>query len=76
MNLTVFDDIQLLAFFLAFSRWLGIVLNMPIFDNTSVPVTAKILSAMLISYVFFPVVETVLTNEILSVGKRQYLALN
>lgn len=62
----------LIAFWLTFTRWLAILFQIPIFDNTSIPSLVKVLTSLIISYAFFPVVEAAMTAEVLSVGVNNF----
>ncbi|MDP7319421.1 MAG: flagellar biosynthetic protein FliR [Bacteriovoracaceae bacterium] len=68
ISISVVDYPILIAFWLSFTRWVTILFQLPIFDNTSVPSVVKILSSLLITYAFFPIVERTLVNEVLAVG--------
>jgi flagellar biosynthetic protein FliR len=57
-----------IAFWLSFTRWVAILFQIPVFDNTSIPGVVKILTALIISYAFFPIVEQKLVSEVLMVG--------
>ena len=65
----------LIAFWLTFSRWVAIMFQLPLFDNTSVPNVVKILTSLIISYAFFPVVEQTMVKEVLTVGVDNFWAL-
>lgn len=68
ISVTVDQYHVMIAFWLAFSRWLAVLIQLPIFDNMSVPNMAKILTSIIIAYAFFPVVENQLVKEVLTIG--------
>jgi flagellar biosynthesis protein FliR len=68
MNITLSDQAVFLAFWLCFSRWTGILFQLPLFDNTSVPGILKILTTFLISFAFFPSLQGTLLAEIKVIG--------
>jgi len=68
IDISIVDYPVLIAFWLTFTRWVAILFQIPIFDNTSVPSLVKILTSLLIAYAFFPVVETQVTKDVLAVG--------
>jgi flagellar biosynthesis protein FliR len=72
INVSIVDYPVLIAFWLTFSRWLGILFQLPIFDNGGVPSLVKILSSLLITYAFFPIVKTSMVNEVLTVGIENF----
>lgn len=56
LNITITDLNMMTAFWLVFSRWLAILIQLPLFDQVSVPMMVKILTAVMISYGFFPMI--------------------
>ncbi len=75
INVSIVDYPVLIAFWLTFTRWVAILFQLPIFDNTSVPNMVKILTALLVSYAFFPIVEAAMVNEVLTVGMQNFWGL-
>jgi flagellar biosynthetic protein FliR len=72
INVQVMDYTVLIAFWLTFSRWVAILVQIPIFDNTGVPNMVKVLSSLMISYAFFPVVKDVMVAEVTRVGVENF----
>lgn len=72
INVSVIDYPVLIAFWLTFSRWVAILFQIPIFDNTSVPNMVKVLSSLVISYTFFPIVKDVMVAEVMTVGIENF----
>tara|TARA_Y100001936_G_C16086929_1_gene682455 strand:+ start:297 stop:1076 length:780 start_codon:yes stop_codon:yes gene_type:complete len=68
INVTVVDYTVLIAFWLTFVRWSTILVQLPLFDNTSVPNVVKVLMSVVVSYAFFPVVKSTMVQEVLAVG--------
>lgn len=68
INVTVVDYTVLIAFWLTFVRWSTILVQLPLFDNTSVPNLVKVLMSVVVSYAFFPVVKSTMVQEVLAVG--------
>jgi flagellar biosynthesis protein FliR len=68
MNVSIIDHQVFLAFWIGFSRWIAILFQLPIFDNTSVPMLVKILTSFLISFAFFPQLQGTLLAEVNLVG--------
>lgn len=46
--------------------------QLPLFDNSSVPSVLKILTSLVLSYAFFPMVEQLLVNEVLHFGIENF----
>ena len=68
MNVTIADQTVFLAFWLSFSRWSAVMIQLPLFDNVAVPNIIKVLTSFLISYAFFPYLSGTLVAEIKVVG--------
>lgn len=68
MSVTIVDHVAFVAFWLGFSRWLAILLQLPLFDNTAVPGVVKVIASFVISWALHPVVAPALVAEIRAVG--------
>lgn len=68
MNLTIADQAVFLAFWLSFSRWTAVLIQLPLFDNVAVPNLMKVLTSFIISFAFFPALRGTLVAEINMVG--------
>ena len=68
MNLTIADQTAFLAFWLSFSRWSAVLMQLPLFDNVAVPNIVKVLSSFVISFAFFAELRGTLVAEINMVG--------
>jgi flagellar biosynthesis protein FliR len=68
ITIEITDQATLVAFWLVFTRWLAILIQLPLFDNIAVPTVVKALTALLISYTFFPFLELQLKSEIAVIG--------
>ncbi|MFP5385141.1 MAG: flagellar biosynthetic protein FliR [Bacteriovoracia bacterium] len=68
MNLTLADQVAFMAFWLSFSRWAAVLVQLPLFDNMAVPNIMKILTSFVISFAFFPALRGTLVAEINLVG--------
>lgn len=75
IDISVVNYPVLIAFWLTFSRWVSILYQLPIFDNTSVPHVVRVLSSLIISYAFFPIVQETMVKEVLSVGYENFWSL-
>ncbi len=75
IQISITDHIHMIAFWLAFSRWIGILFQIPLFDGPFIPGIVKIFSAILISYAFFPFVEESIKHDILLWGPDRLLLL-
>jgi flagellar biosynthetic protein FliR len=61
-----------IAFWLTFTRWVAVLFQIPVFDNPSIPGVVKILTSLIISYAFFPMVQDVMLAEVLAVGIENF----
>jgi flagellar biosynthesis protein FliR len=68
MNVLLSDHLVFLAFWVSFARWVAVLFQLPIFDNTSVPTILKILTSVIIAFAFFPALEGTILAEIKAVG--------
>lgn len=68
MNVTLSDQTTFLAFWLSFTRWSTVLIQLPIFDNVIVPNIFKVLASFIISYAFFPDLSGTLIAEIKVAG--------
>jgi flagellar biosynthetic protein FliR len=68
MNVTLVDQTVFFAFWISFSRWIAVLYQLPLLDNTSVPQLVKVLTSFLVSFAFFPELRGTLLAEIQIVG--------
>jgi len=72
MTITIVDQIQLIAFWLCFTRWLTIMFQLPLFDHNAVPFIVKVLTALIVSYAFFPMVRETMILEVTNAGVENF----
>ncbi|PIP94838.1 MAG: hypothetical protein COW00_15435 [Bdellovibrio sp. CG12_big_fil_rev_8_21_14_0_65_39_13] len=65
MNITITDLNLLTAFWLVFSRWLSILIQLPLFEHVNIPPLVKVLTALIISYGFFPGVSNEVMKDVI-----------
>ena len=75
INVQISDFTTIIAFWLIFSRMLPIIVQIPIFDNVSVPMPVKILTTVVLSYAFFPYVSKEIIKDINYVGVDNFWTL-
>jgi flagellar biosynthesis protein FliR len=61
-----------LAFWLAFTRVLSILIQIPLFDNAVVPIRVKVLGSLLITYAFFTPISVNLLTDIGLIGGKSF----
>jgi len=64
LSIQIINQVELIAFWLVFTRWLTILIQLPIFDNTGVPMMVKVLVSLIVSYAFFPYVGAEVMKDI------------
>lgn len=68
MRIELIDYHVFIAFWLSFTRWVTVLFQIPIFDNTSVPSLVKILTSVIIAYAFFPMTMPHIMQDVKYVG--------
>jgi flagellar biosynthetic protein FliR len=68
MSATLVDQAAFASFWLAFSRWLAVLMQLPLFDNVAVPGVVKVLASFMIAWAFHPLVSPAVAAEVLAVG--------
>lgn len=68
MSATLIDQAAFAAFWLGFSRWMAVLIQLPLFDNVAIPGILKVLTSFMIAWAFHPVVFPALRAEIAAVG--------
>lgn len=66
------DYATILAFWLVFTRWVAILMQLPLFDNVAIPMPVKVLSTLLITYAFFPYLEPQIMIDINYYGADKF----
>lgn len=68
MSAALVDHAAFAAFWLGFSRWLAVLMQLPLFDNVAIPGIMKILGSFVIAWAFHPIVFPALKVEIATIG--------
>ncbi len=68
LNIQITDMTVIVSFWLAFSRWLAVLFQLPLFDNVAIPVMVKVLATLMITFAFFPLVQDQIMLDIKYVG--------
>lgn len=75
INLTITNQIELIAFWLCFTRFIGIFMQLPLLDGQFVPVIVKILVTLVLTYAFYPFVSVAVKQDIALWGVKNALGL-
>ena len=75
INLQIIDYPVLLSFWLSFSRWIAAVIQMPIFQEMRIPSTVKVLTALVVTYAFFPITGPYVLKDIAYLGEDSFWSL-
>ena len=68
LNIQITDMTVIVAFWLAFSRWLAVIFQLPLFENVAIPVMVKVLTTLMITFAFFPLIQDQIMMDIKYVG--------
>jgi flagellar biosynthesis protein FliR len=68
ISFEITDPTLIIAFWLIFTRWLAILIQLPLFDNVAVPAMVKALTSLLITYSFFPFLAPLMVEQINTIG--------
>lgn len=75
INVQITDYSTIVAFWLVFSRTIAIFMLLPLFENVAIPVVAKVLTTLLVSYAFFPYIQAEVMKDIIYMGVDQFWIL-
>jgi len=75
VSLNVTDINSLIGFWLVFCRWTGIVFQLPVFDQVSVPGVVKVLFSIALSWCFFPFVKNFVISDLNLLGAQNFWIL-
>ena len=68
MNIQITDMTMIVAFWLAFSRWTAVIFQLPLFDNVAIPAIVKVLTTLVVTFAFFPMIQNQILLDIKYVG--------
>ncbi len=75
LTIQITDMTTIVAFWLAFSRWLAVVFQLPLFESVSIPVVVKVLTTLLLTFAFFPLIQDQIMMDINYVGADSFWIL-
>ena len=75
IQVQIVDYYALIAFWLSFTRWAAVIVQLPLFDNTAVPNMIKVLSTLVISYCFYPYTKSYIIQDITHFGLDNFWIL-
>ena len=75
INVTLADHTQIICFWLIFIRWSSIIIQLPLFDQTSIPVTVKTLFSMMITFCFYPSLKHEVLKDLNYLGSEHFFIL-
>ncbi len=68
MSAAITDQAAFAAFWVGFSRWIAVLMQLPLLDNMAVPGTVKVLAGFVVAWAFHPLVQAGLEAEVRAVG--------
>ena len=72
IEVEITDYKQVVAFWLCFSRILAIIIQLPLFDQASVPKLVKVLTTLLLTFSLFPLVSKSIFSDIEFIGLENF----
>jgi flagellar biosynthetic protein FliR len=72
VSVSITDLGVLIAFWLVFTRTLTVLMQIPLLDNVSVPAPVKVLFCFMVSYAFFPYVQSSVLNDVRTIGSEHF----
>ena len=75
IDISVVNQTELVVFWLIFTRWLAIIIHIPVFDSVSIPSMVKVLTALIISYAFYPALSGEVLRDINYLGGENFWLL-
>ena len=75
ISASIVDQVSLVSFWLIFVRWLAVIVHFPIFDHISVPNMIKALTALILSYAFYPWLSSEVIKDVNYIGVDNFWIL-
>lgn len=72
LSIQITDMSLIVAFWLAFTRWFAVIMQLPLFDNVSIPSIVKVLTTLIITFAFFPLVQNEILKDIAHIGPNAF----
>lgn len=72
LTIQITDMTTIVAFWLAFSRWLAVIFQLPLFESVSIPVVVKVLTTLLLTFAFFPLIQDQIILDMNYVGADSF----
>ncbi|MBC7426963.1 MAG: flagellar biosynthetic protein FliR [Bacteriovorax sp.] len=72
LTVQITDMTMIVAFWLAFSRWSAVIFQLPLFESTTIPPIVKVLTTLLLTFAFFPLVQDQIMLDIKYVGSDSF----
>jgi flagellar biosynthetic protein FliR len=75
LSIQITDMNVVVAFWLCFTRWFAVTMQLPLFDQVSIPVLVKVLTTLIISFAFFPLTEAEIMKDVVQFGNNSFWLL-
>lgn len=72
ISIQITDMTMIVAFWLAFTRWFAVIMQLPLFDSVTIPSIVKVLTTLLLTFAFFPLIQNELIKDITYVGQNSF----
>lgn len=75
LSIQITDMSIVVAFWLAFTRWFAVMMQLPLFDNVAIPGVVKVLTTLILTYAFFPLIQNDILKDIAYTGVNSFWIL-
>ena len=65
LSIQITDMSLIVAFWLAFTRWFAVMMQLPLFDQVAIPGIVKVLTTLMLTFAFFPLIQNDILKAIL-----------
>jgi len=72
LSIQITDMSVLISFWLVFTRWFAVMMQLPLFDQVSIPVVVKVLTTLMLTFAFFPLVQGEMLKDVQHVGENAF----
>jgi flagellar biosynthetic protein FliR len=72
INIQITDMNLIVAFWLAFARWTAVIFQLPLFESTTIMPIVKVLTTLLLTFAFFPLIQNQILMDIKYVGANSF----
>jgi flagellar biosynthetic protein FliR len=75
LSIQITDMSLIVAFWLAFTRWFAVMMQLPLFDQVAIPGIVKVLTTLMLTFAFFPLIQNDILKDVAYVGADSFWIL-